>query len=92
MEVYNEADYLDKFANSLDGWTFVADGIEKVYKFKDFVEAFVFMTRVAFLAEKHDHHPEWSNVYNKVNIRLNTHSAGGLTIKDIDLATAIDAI
>jgi len=60
--------------------------------FQDFSEAFAFMTRVALLAEKHDHHPEWSNVYHKVSIRLTTHDAGGLSSRDIQLACAIDQL
>lgn len=72
-------------------WTHKADGIERHYKFADFVEAFAFMTRVALLAEKADHHPEWSNVYNKVDIRLTTHDASGLSKRDFALAQAIDA-
>jgi 4a-hydroxytetrahydrobiopterin dehydratase len=63
------------------------------YEFKDFVEAFAFMTKVAFLAEKHKHHPEWKNVYNKVEIRLSTHDAGNkVTDKDRRLAAAIDEL
>lgn len=73
------------------GWTRTGDGIERVYKFADFTHAFAFMARVALLAEKADHHPEWSNVYNRVEIRLTTHDAGGLSAKDFALAGAIDA-
>ena len=73
------------------GWTQKADGIERQYKFADFITAFAFMTRTALLAEKADHHPEWSNVYNKVDIRLTTHDAGGLSRRDFALAKAIDA-
>lgn len=64
----------------------------RALKFQDFSAAFGFMTRVALLAEKADHHPEWSNVYNRVTISLTTHDAGGLTHKDVDLATAIDRL
>lgn len=73
------------------GWTHNGDGIERQYKCPDFVTAFAFMARVALLAEKADHHPEWSNVYNKVDIRLTTHDAGGLSKRDFALAKAIDA-
>jgi Pterin-4a-carbinolamine dehydratase len=69
-----------------------ADAIVRHFVFKDFSQAFSFMTRVALLAEKSGHHPEWSNVYNKVTIRLTTHDAGGLSQKDIDLAGEIDAL
>jgi 4a-hydroxytetrahydrobiopterin dehydratase len=72
------------------GWTRNGDGIERQYKFADFTQAFGFMARVALLAEKADHHPEWSNVYNKVNIRLTTHDAGGISARDFALARAID--
>ncbi len=73
------------------GWTRNGDGIDRQYRFVDFVAAFGFMARVALLAEKADHHPEWSNVYNKVDIRLTTHDAGGLSARDFALAKAIDA-
>ncbi len=76
---------------ALPGWNREGEGIARNYKFVDFTHAFAFMARVALLAEKADHHPEWSNVYNRVDIRLTTHDAGGLTHRDIDLATAIDA-
>jgi 4a-hydroxytetrahydrobiopterin dehydratase len=78
----------------LTGWTPAAarDAIVKQFKFRDFVEAFGFMTRVALLAEKADHHPEWSNVYNKVEILLTTHDADGLSARDVALAKAIDAL
>jgi 4a-hydroxytetrahydrobiopterin dehydratase len=76
----------------LDGWAEVEgrDAIAKTFKFKDFNAAFGFMARVALSAEKQDHHPEWSNVYNRVEITLSTHDAGGLTERDVKLAKAID--
>ncbi len=79
---------------SLSGWTHDADrdGLTRRFVFADFVAAFGFMTRVALLAEKADHHPEWSNVWNRVDILLTTHDAGGLSLRDIDLARAIDAV
>jgi 4a-hydroxytetrahydrobiopterin dehydratase len=72
----------------LDGWQETPDGraIGKRFKFKSFSEAFAFMTRVALAAEKMDHHPEWSNVYNQVEVKLSTHSAKGVTELDIKLA------
>ena len=78
----------------LNGWVYDegSDAISHAYKFKDFSEAFGFMTRVALAAESAGHHPEWSNVYNKVTIVLTTHDAGGLTEKDMALAKAIDKI
>jgi 4a-hydroxytetrahydrobiopterin dehydratase len=80
--------------SALPGWSWDASraGIARSFKFRDFGEAFAFMTRVAMLAEKADHHPEWSNVWNRVDILLTTHSAGGLTAKDIALAKSIDAL
>ncbi len=78
----------------LPGWSLTEgrDAIRKGFKFKDFNQAFGFMTRVALLAEKADHHPEWSNVWNKVEITLTTHDAGGLSKRDLALAKAIDGI
>ena len=78
---------------ALKGWQEPASGrdaIHKEFKFKDFNAAFGFMSRVALMAEKMDHHPEWFNVYNKVEITLSTHDAGGLSERDIKLATFID--
>jgi 4a-hydroxytetrahydrobiopterin dehydratase len=78
----------------LPAWRFSAERggtIRRDFVFADFVQAFAFMTRVALVAEKHDHHPEWSNVYNRVSITLTTHDAGGLTARDIALARAADA-
>jgi 4a-hydroxytetrahydrobiopterin dehydratase len=68
------------------------DAITKKFVFKDFIQAFGFMTRVALVAEKADHHPEWFNVYRTVEVTLSTHDAGGLTEKDIALAKAMDAL
>lgn len=78
----------------LKGWTEVAgrDAITRTFTFRDFNEAFGFMTRVALVAEKMDHHPEWSNVYKTVAVTLSTHDAGGLTERDIELATAMDRV
>jgi 4a-hydroxytetrahydrobiopterin dehydratase len=80
--------------SGLPEWKPVAgrDAIARPFKFADFTEAFAFMTRIALAAEKMDHHPEWSNVYNKVEITLSTHDAGGLSENDIALATAIDKV
>jgi 4a-hydroxytetrahydrobiopterin dehydratase len=68
------------------------NGIARSFTFADFGEAFAFMTRVALAAEKADHHPDWSNVWNRVDILLSTHSAGGITAKDMKLAARIEAI
>ncbi|GIT92568.1 putative pterin-4-alpha-carbinolamine dehydratase [Jannaschia pagri] len=75
-----------------DGWTEDDGALTRQFTFQDFSEAWGFMTRVAMLAETADHHPEWSNVYNRVDIRLTTHDAGGLTDKDTALATAINGL
>lgn len=76
----------------LQGWRLVEgrDAIAKSFKFKDFNQAFAFMTRIAMMAEKMDHHPEWSNVYNKVDITLSSHDVDGLSERDIRLARFID--
>jgi 4a-hydroxytetrahydrobiopterin dehydratase len=76
----------------LPDWAYDADarGIRRTFRFADFAQAFGFMSRVAIIAEKADHHPEWFNVYNRVEILLTTHDAGGLSERDIALATAID--
>jgi 4a-hydroxytetrahydrobiopterin dehydratase len=73
----------------LRGWSVVKGNLHRVFEFKDFTQAFGFMTRVALAAEKMDHHPDWSNAYNKVTVDLSTHSAGGLTKNDFDLAGKI---
>ena len=77
----------------LEGWRVHDEGrdaIEREFKFKDFNAAFGFMTRVALLADKADHHPEWSNVYNRVEVLLTTHDAGGVTERDVAMARFID--
>lgn len=79
---------------ALNGWAYDAAAmtISQAFRFKDFSQAFGFMSRVALAAEKAGHHPDWSNSYNVVTIALTTHDAGGLSAKDIALAKAIDAI
>jgi 4a-hydroxytetrahydrobiopterin dehydratase len=78
----------------LPGWSLVEgrDAITRQFKFKDFNAAFGFMTRAALVAERMDHHPEWSNVWNTVEVTLSTHDAGGLTERDVALAEAMNAI
>ena len=80
--------------NALPGWAEVAgrEAIGRTFTFKNFNEAFGFMTRAALIAEKHDHHPEWKNVYKTVEVVLATHDAGGVTLRDIELAKAMNAI
>ncbi len=75
-------------------WTLseAGDAIGRRFTFADFSQAFAFMTRVALIAERMDHHPEWSNVWNRVDIRLTTHEAAGLTARDARMAAAIDAL
>ncbi len=68
------------------------DAITRTFKFTDFSQAFAFMTRVALLAEVQDHHPEWSNIYNRVTIALTTHDADGLSARDAKMAASIDAL
>ena len=79
---------------SLPQWQLVdgRDALTRTFQFKDFNAAFGFMTRAALVAEKLDHHPEWFNVYNKVDVTLSTHDAGGVTELDVKLATAMNAI
>lgn len=77
----------------MSDWTETDGKLCRTFRFNDFSEAFAFMTRVALIAEKQNHHPEWSNVWNTVTIRLSTHDAGGsITEKDRKLAEAIDAL
>jgi len=80
--------------SALDGWTLVEgrDAIRKRYAFDDFNAAFGWMTRVALVAETMNHHPEWSNVYNRVDVTLSTHDAKGLTRRDIELAQRMDQL
>ena len=89
----NEAERALALAD-LPEWTMDAerDGIRRRFTFPDFVAAFGFMTKVALLAEKADHHPEWSNVWNRVDVLLTTHDAGGLSQRDVTLAAQIDAL
>jgi 4a-hydroxytetrahydrobiopterin dehydratase len=80
--------------NDLPLWAMVEgrDALTRAFRFKDFSEAWGFMNRVALLAEAHNHHPEWSNVWNRVDITLSTHDVGGLSVRDVRLALAIDAL
>ena len=85
---------IDRGLQSLPGWQLSDDGcaILRTYTFDDFAAAFSFMTWVALQAEKHDHHPDWRNVYARVEVCLSTHDAGGLTERDLRLARAIDQV
>jgi 4a-hydroxytetrahydrobiopterin dehydratase len=88
-----DADAVQEALAGLEGWTLAADGnsIERRFTFRNFSEAFAFMTRVAMAAEKLDHHPDWTNVYKTVDVTLNTHDAGGLTELDFKLARKMNA-
>ncbi|HEY9485616.1 MAG: 4a-hydroxytetrahydrobiopterin dehydratase [Nitrososphaeraceae archaeon] len=81
---------LDEIVRNMKGWELKDEKLQKSFKFTNFVEAFGFMTRIALEAERMNHHPEWSNVYNNVTIKLSTHDAGGITDYDIKLAEIID--
>lgn len=88
VKVYTEKEAVIKLGDA--NWQVKNNGLEIKLEFGSFVEAFGFMTKVAILAEKHNHHPEWFNVYNKVNIRLSTHDHGGITDQDFKLLKLID--
>lgn len=90
MKKYNVIEAAPILLN-LNDWHFNSDGIEKKFQFKNFTEALSFIVKVGVISEKSNHHPELFNVYNKVNIRLTTHDAGGVTDKDFKLASEIDA-
>lgn len=83
---------IERQLKDLDGWEYIDGAIETSFEFKDFKETFSVMTRIAFECEAQNHHPDWSNVYNSLHIRLNTHDAHGVTEKDFKLAKAIEAI
>ncbi|QWX85656.1 4a-hydroxytetrahydrobiopterin dehydratase [Cellulophaga sp. HaHaR_3_176] len=83
---------IEKRLEQFDGWEFVDGAIETSFEFKNFKEAFSVMTRIAFECEAQGHHPDWSNTYNSLQIRLNTHDAEGVTEKDFKLAKAIEEI
>ena len=90
MKKYNKEEVAPMLLN-LNDWQFNSEGIEKKFQFRNFIEALGFMVKVGVVSEKMNHHPELFNVYNKVNIRLTTHDAGGVTDKDFKLASEIDA-
>jgi len=90
MEKLNDTEIAQNLSNLNSGWRQEGDGITCEYIFDDFITAFGFMTSVALIAEKLEHHPNWKNVYNTVSISLSTHDVGGLTEKDFELAEEID--
>ncbi|PVW13184.1 4a-hydroxytetrahydrobiopterin dehydratase [Marixanthomonas spongiae] len=91
MSTYSEKEINDKL-DQLEGWEYEDNAIHTAFEFEDFKEAFSAMTRIAFEAEKLQHHPDWHNVYNTLNITLSTHDAGGVTDKDFELAKVIDGL
>ena len=92
MRVQSAEEIKDFISGNLPGWKHEEGFLTIGYKFKNFTEAFSFMTAVALTAEKMDHHPEWSNIYNIVIIKLRTHSAAGITRLDLELASAAEKI
>lgn len=91
MQKLNEHEIEDRL-NELEGWTYSDNAIHTSFEFENFKEAFTLMTRIAFEAETQQHHPDWTNVYNQLEISLSTHDAGGVTDKDFKLAKAIEGI
>jgi 4a-hydroxytetrahydrobiopterin dehydratase len=81
---------IEQELQGLANWAIQEDSIKKTFTFKDFIEAFAFLSKVAIISEKQNHHPDWSGVYNKVVIQLSTHDAGGVTEKDILFAKTIE--
>ena len=81
---------LEEMVKNMKGWELKDGKLQKSFEFRNFVDAFGFMTRIALEAEKINHHPDWSNVYNSVTIKLSTHDVGGITDHDITLAKIID--
>jgi len=92
MATLLSSDQRQQLAQQRPLWTLSADRMTRQLVFRDFVEAFGFMSQVALLAETRGHHPNWSNVYNRVSIELTTHDLGGLSDLDVELAAAIDAL
>jgi 4a-hydroxytetrahydrobiopterin dehydratase len=91
METLSEAEIAEQL-ESLPGWESRGDRIARSFRFGDFVRAFGWMTSVALVAEKLDHHPEWRNVYGRVEVELTTHDAGGVTGRDVQLAREMDRL
>jgi 4a-hydroxytetrahydrobiopterin dehydratase len=92
MKALSKIEVTEFLSGKLKNWSFDGNCIKRDFKFKTFVAAFSFMTAIAIEAEKIDHHPNWSNVYNSVSINLNTHDANGVTKLDFDLANIIDRV
>jgi 4a-hydroxytetrahydrobiopterin dehydratase len=92
MKAFSNTEVKELLSATLKNWSFNGIKISRSFNFKTFVNAFSFMTAVALVAEKMDHHPDWSNIYNSVTIDLNTHDANGITRADFDLAQSIDRL
>jgi 4a-hydroxytetrahydrobiopterin dehydratase len=92
MKALSAAEVKNLLSANLKSWSFDGTYLSRNFKFSNFINAFAFMTSVALKAEKADHHPDWSNIYNTVNIKLNTHDANGITQLDFDLAADIDKL
>lgn len=91
MKAYSEEEVKEKLTK-FEGWQYQENAIHTAFEFENFKEAFTIMTRIAFEAERLQHHPDWSNVYNRIDITLSTHDAGGVTKKDFELAGVIDSL
>ena len=87
-----DKDQLNSFIEKNPSWIIYNKTIKKEFEFNNFIDAFGFMSKVALLSEKMDHHPNWHNIYNKVTIELTTHDMGGITTNDINLANAINKL
>lgn len=91
MEALNTSE-IEKGLQELEGWEYNENALETTFEFQNFKEAFTLMTRIAFECEALNHHPDWTNVYNRLHIRLSTHDAGGVTEKDFKLARLIEEL
>ncbi|MDX1463821.1 MAG: 4a-hydroxytetrahydrobiopterin dehydratase [Marinirhabdus sp.] len=91
MKAYNESEIQQKLKDH-EGWEYNENAIHTAFEFENFKEAFTIMTRIAFEAERLGHHPDWSNVYNRLHISLSTHDADGVTDKDFEFASVIDQL
>ncbi|WP_432410577.1 4a-hydroxytetrahydrobiopterin dehydratase [Rasiella sp. SM2506] len=91
MKPYTEKEVVEKLKD-FEGWEFDDNAIHTAFEFENFKETFTIMTRIAFEAERLEHHPDWANVYNKLHITLSTHDAGGVTDKDFEFASIIDQL
>jgi len=92
MQNLLDAAQLKDTQSLLPDWEISEESLFRIFVFKNFVEAFDFMTSVSLIAENMNHHPDWSNVYNKVEVRLSTHDSGGVTPLDVDLALSMDSL